>query len=91
MPLHQCSHCGAKFEITSGTRTVNSLSYLLYPFHGWQMQYRKFSCVTCPNCGTEESDPSIRFLGLFPPKALLYLFALALLLAVVEAIYESSR
>ena len=67
------------------------MRYLLYPFDGWQTQYRKFRSVTCPSCGAEELDSSIRFLGVFPPNAMFYLFAIALAIAVVEAIYDATR
>ena len=67
------------------------MRYLLYPFDGWLTQYRKFRSVTCPNCGQEELDSSIRFLGVFPPAAIFYFLAIGVAIAVIEAIHDAMR
>jgi hypothetical protein len=72
-------------------RVWNLPSHLLNPFHGPKTQLRLFSYVRCPRCGQEEYDPSIKFLGIFPPVAILWLLLAVLLLAVVEAIRDYSR
>ena len=86
MKDHECGNCKAVFPITRKTRVWNSPKYLLYPFHGPRTQIKLFSYVRCPKCGHEEHDPSIRFLGLFPPQAIVWLFLIFLAIAVVDAI-----
>lgn len=88
---HKCSSCGLEFEANESMRVVNSIRYLLYPFHGWHTQFKKFTQVRCPRCKHEEHDPTIRVFGIFPHKALIYIFVLALILAVVDAIYQWTK
>jgi DNA-directed RNA polymerase subunit RPC12/RpoP len=83
---HVCSNCHQEFPITWRNRVWNSPKYLLYPFHGPGTQIRLFSAVRCPNCGKEEYDPSIRFLGVFPPQAIVWLLLLFLAVAVLDAV-----
>ncbi len=85
---HACSKCRNSFPVTSAVRVWNSPQYLLNPFHGPKKQFTLFSYVRCPNCGHEEYDPSVRFLGVFPPSAILWLFLFFLILAIVQAIHD---
>jgi len=88
MKDHVCSQCHENFPITSSVRVWNSPKYLFYPFHGPRTQLKMFSLVRCPNCGHEESDPSIKFLGIFPPIGILWLLLAFLVLAVLEAVFN---
>ena len=66
-------------------------SYLLNPFNGPKTQFKLFSYVRCPRCGVEEFDPSIKFLGIFPPIAIVWLLLAFLLLAVVQAVRDHAQ
>lgn len=44
--------------------------------------------IGSPNCGHEEYDPTIRFLRLFPPVAIVWLLLLFLAIAVIDAIWN---
>jgi hypothetical protein len=88
MKYHVCNNCHEEFPVTSKVRVWNSPGYLFNPFHGPGTQLRLFSYVRCPNCGQEEYEPSIRFLGVFPPKAILWFLFAFLALAVLDAIFD---
>lgn len=88
MTSHVCSKCQTNFAVTRKTRVWNSPKYLFYPFHGPATQLKLFSYVRCPNCGHEEYDPTIRFLGVFPPVAIVWLLLLFLVIAVIDAIWS---
>ena len=89
MAIHHCSKCALDFGVSSRNRVVNSIGYIVYPFRSAETSLEKFSWVRCPRCGIEERHESIRFLGLFKPKAgfivILFVF---LLIAMVDAILE---
>lgn len=87
--FHRCSVCGLEFNVTDSIRVVNSLRYLLNPFHGPGTQLSKFTHVRCPRCGTEEHDPSIRFLGLpSPRRAIIGLIVIFLVVGVAEVLID---
>lgn len=86
--LHKCTQCQSRFAVTSRVRVWNSPSHLFGPPGSPKRQLELFSYVKCPQCGHEEFDPSIRFLGIFPPVAIVWLFAIALLIAVIDAVVD---
>lgn len=89
--LHRCTKCDFRFAVTSWVRVSNSPRHLFNSFEGPKRSLELFSYVRCPQCGHEESDPSIKFLGIFPPVAMVWLFAVALLIAVIDAIVDYLR
>jgi hypothetical protein len=85
--MHRCSRCGTEFSTAWRNRVWNSPKFLFGSPTGPLAQYRQFTMVRCPGCGLEEKDASVRFLGILPPRAILWFIALALVLAILDAVF----